>query len=80
MNSREILFHPLYMKLGLTKQFLNALDKGGGCPTTLYLEKINVYAFIGLQIQHVIGKERTTSTSLVAVWENFLQNKKVFNY
>ena len=87
-----IILSPFLIKLGLIKQFVNTLDKGGACfKTFLWLssEKLKAGIFYGIQIRKVI-KDRTFSlnmtkveedsrNSYVLVVKDFLESRKAQN-
>ena len=82
------MFPPLYIKLGLMKQFVKALNKEGDCfqnicsalPGLSY-EKVKAGVFDGHHIRQVI-KDQNFTTSMTAVekraWEAFISVVKNF--
>jgi hypothetical protein len=84
----RIILPPLHIKLGLMKQFVNALNKDGLCIEYiahklpgLTMEKLKAGIFDGPQIRQLINDPHFITSineieSLVLVVKNFLGNKK----
>ena len=76
MGRVKILFPPLRIKLGLIKQFTNALDKDGDCFAYLYqdfpgftIEKLKAGIFDYPQIRQLIRVEGIYSGSEELSWQ-----------
>ena len=68
VNRDRIMFPPLYIKLGVMKQFVKALDKHGNCFnyivkkfSSLSMEKLKAGIFDGPQIRKLIQDQAFTS-------------------
>ena len=89
VNRDKIIFPPLYIKLGLMKQFVCFQHLIYTFPGLSY-EKIKAGIFNGPQIRTLVcdqgftqtmnDKEKAAWLSFVDVTENFLGNKKAQNY
>jgi len=78
----KILFPPLHIKLGMIKQFTNALDKNGSCFTYLCrsfpgvtIEKLKAGIFNGPQIGQLIRDrnfEESMNRTELEAWSSFV--------
>jgi len=84
----KILFPPLHIKLGMIKQFTNALDKNGSCFTSLCctfpgvtIEKLKAGIFNGPQIGQLIRDrnfEESMNRTELEAWSSFVLVVKNF--